>query len=85
MMRGVVMNDPITQQIIQHLKDIPLVKKKALLELIKEDISRISRSNQENYEQWRNSLLTTSVWTDAEIDEIIKAREYIKQKVMDAR
>ncbi len=79
------MNDPITQQIIQHLKDIPLVKKKALLELIKEDISRISRSNQENYEQWRNSLLTTSVWTDAEIDEIIKAREYIKQKVMDAR
>ncbi len=73
------MNDPITQQIIQHLKDLPIVKKKALLELIKEDIPRISRSNAKNYEQWRKSLLTTSVWTDAEIDEINKAREYINQ------
>ncbi len=78
------MNDPITQQIIQQLQDLPIVKKKALLELIKEDTSLISRSNQENYERWRKSLLTTSVWTEAEIEEINKAWEYINQKTMDA-
>jgi hypothetical protein len=73
------MSDILTKQIIQHLKDLSIIKKKAILELIKEDISRMNGTKPENHELWRNSRLTTSVWSVSEIDEINKAREYINQ------
>ena len=71
------MSDILTEQIILHLKELLIVKKRAILELIKEDSTVTSNNDKEKHEQWRNKLLTTSVWSDAEIDEINKAREYI--------
>jgi hypothetical protein len=71
------MSDILTEQIIHHLKELPIVKKKAILELIKGDSTAMSSNDKAKHEQWRNELLTTSVWTDSEIDEIYKAREYI--------
>ena len=73
------MSDILTEQIIHHLKELPIVKKKAILELIKEDSATASNNDKEKHEQWRNELLTTSVWSDSEIDEIHKAREYINK------
>lgn len=73
------MSDTLTEQIIYHLKELPIVKKKAILELIKEDSTATPKYDKQKHEQWRNELLTTSVWSDAEIDEINKAREYINQ------
>ena len=69
------MSDILTEQIIHHLKELPIVKKKAIWELIKEDSTATSNNNKEKHEQWRNELLTTSVWSDAEMNELIKARE----------
>lgn len=73
------MSDILTDQIIHHLKELPIVKKKAILELIKEDSTATSNNDKEKHEQWRNELLTTSVWTDSEIDEINQAREFINK------
>jgi len=69
------MSNTLTEQIIHHLKELPIVKKKAILELIKEDSITMSNNDKEKHDQWKNELLTTSVWTDAEINELIKARE----------
>ena len=71
------MSDILTEQIISHLKELPIVKKKAILELIKEDSTATSNNDKKKHEQWRNELLTTSLWSDSEIDEINKARESI--------
>lgn len=71
------MSDILAEQIIGHLKQLPIVKKKAILELIKEDSTAMPKYDKQKHEQWRKELLTTSVWTDSEIDEIQKAREYI--------
>jgi uncharacterized protein (UPF0216 family) len=73
------MSDTLTEQIIYHLKELPIVKKKAILELIKEDSTAMSNNDKEKHEQWRNELLTTSVWSDSEINEINKAREYVNR------
>ena len=73
------MSDILTEQIIHHLKELPIVKKKAILELIKEDSTAMSNNGKEKHEQWRNELLTTSVWSDSEINEIHKARKYINK------
>jgi len=73
------MSDILTEQIIHHLKELPIVKKKAILELIKEDSTAASNNDKEKHEQWRNELLTTSVWYDSEINETHKAREYINK------
>lgn len=73
------MSDTLTEQIIHHLKELPIVKKKAILELIKKDATAMSNNDKKKHEQWRKELLTTSVWTDADIDEINQAREYINK------
>lgn len=71
------MNDILTEQIIQKLNELPIIKKKAILELIKEDSPTISKDNKELSTKWRSELLNTSVWSESEIEEIYKAREYI--------
>jgi len=73
------MSDNLTEQIIRQLEELPVVKKKAILELIKEIASVAKKTNKYSLNQWRNELLKTSVWTDSEIDEIYKAREYINK------
>jgi len=73
------MNDILTEQIIHHLKELPIVKKKAILELIKKDSTARLKYDKQKHQQWRDELLKTSVWSDAEIDEINKAREYINK------
>jgi hypothetical protein len=39
------MTDTLTDQIIHHLKELPIVKKKAILELIKEDSTVMPKYN----------------------------------------
>ena len=73
------MSDIITEKILKQLEDLPIVKKKAILELIKENDSVPKKINRQSLNQWRNELLKTSVWSDSEIDEIFKAREYINK------
>lgn len=73
------MIDIIKDQIIQQLNELPIVKKKAILELIKEDSTATKKYNKNHQDIWRKELLTTSVWTNSEIDEIYKAREYINK------
>jgi len=73
------MIDTLTHEIIEQMNGLPIIKKKAILELIKKDSFSIRRSQKNFQEKWRNKLLTTSVWTDSEINEINKAREYINQ------
>ena len=64
------MNDTLTTEIIEQINSLPIIKKKVILELIRKE--RISAKNTDiNFQQkWRESLLTTSVWTDSEINEI---------------
>ena len=71
------MSDILTEQIIKQLKELSIVNKKAILELIKKNESVVKKTDKHTLTQWRNELLKTSVWTDSEIDEIVKAREYL--------
>ncbi len=73
------MHDMLTKQIIEQLTELPIAKKKAILELIRNDSPTARKHDASFKEQWRKDLLTTSVWTEAEINEIKKAREYINQ------
>ncbi|MBN1997820.1 hypothetical protein JW935_09735 [candidate division KSB1 bacterium] len=73
------MSDILTKQILKQLEELPIVKKKAILELIKENDSVSKKLDRQSLTQWRNELLKTSVWTDSEIEEIYKAREYINK------
>jgi hypothetical protein len=71
------MSDILTKQILKQLKELPITKKKAILELIKENDTALKQ--EKSLEQWRQKLLKTSVWTDSQIDEIYKARNYINK------
>jgi hypothetical protein len=72
--------DAITNQIIQHLNFLPIGKKKALLEFLKIDGLTTGAGEIESFdENWKKQLLTTSVWTEAEINAIHEAREFINQ------
>ncbi len=77
------MSDILTEQIIKQLQELPLVKKKAILELIKTSDIKTNKIEELSLQQWRNELLKTSVWTDSEIDEIYKARDYINKWIPD--
>lgn len=71
------MKDILAEKIIRELSELPIMKKKAILELIKQDSTTISKDNKEFTTKWRSELLNTSVWSESEIEEISKAREYI--------
>ncbi len=71
------MDDILTEKIIQKLKELPIVKKKALLELIEGESSKELRDDKNQIDKWRKELLRTSVWSESEIAEITKARDYI--------
>ena len=49
--------DPITDELIEQIKNMPIAKKKALLELIKPTIKK----KQVSPDEWRKHLLSTSV------------------------
>ena len=59
------MNDILTKKIIQKLNELSIIKKKAILELIKEDSTTILKDNQERNTKWRSELLNTSVWSES--------------------
>ncbi len=71
--------DAITNQIVQQLDILPIGKKKALLKLLKSEWSTTTVNGKSFYKNWKKQLLTTSVWTDAEIKAISKAREFINK------
>ncbi len=71
------MDDILTKKIIHKLNELPIAKKKAIFELIRENSITAFKENRELGTKWRDELLTTSVWSESEIEEIYKAREYI--------
>lgn len=71
--------DAITSEIVQHLGNLPLAKKKAILELLKTKPFTENKPAESFQEQWKEQLLAMSVWTEAEINAIHEAREYINQ------
>jgi len=73
------MNDPLTEQIIDKLSDLSIVKKQAILTLIKTDPSLNDKIINSDHKNWRKELLNTSVWSESEINEIFKAREYVNK------
>ncbi len=71
--------DAITSEIVQHLGNLPMSKKKAILELLKTKSLTENKLVESFQEKWKKQLLTMSVWTEAEINAIHEAREYINQ------
>jgi len=76
-------SDDLTLEIVKKIVALPANKKKALLEFLgdlpdeqnTENTAELKRKTE--LAEWKKELLTTSVWTDEEIAEIEKAREYI--------
>lgn len=71
--------DAITHQIVQQLSALPIAKKKALFELLKQEHSPTTNLLKAEQKSWATQLLSTSVWTDAEISALQEAREFINQ------
>ncbi|NUM77913.1 hypothetical protein HUU40_26425 [candidate division KSB1 bacterium] len=71
--------DAITQQLVQQLGILPFGKKKALLELLRPEHSPDKSRRKAGMEDWRRQLLSTSVWTESEINAMQEAREFINQ------
>ncbi|MFQ5630673.1 MAG: hypothetical protein ACE5I1_18030 [bacterium] len=73
----------LTLEIVKKIVALPVNKKKALLELLGDLPDELNGQNAKEFKrkaeiaEWKKELLTTSVWTDEEIAEIEKAREYI--------
>lgn len=73
------MKDKLSDEVMEQVNKLPLQKKKALLEFLKSDILQNETQFKINIEHWKQQLLKISVWSEAEIEEIYKAREYINQ------
>ncbi len=71
--------DALTQQIVQQIDALPFNKKKALLQLLKQEQSSVQDQLANGQEDWKKKLLSTSVWTDAEIQGVQEARNFINQ------
>ncbi len=71
--------DSLTSQIVQTVDNLPITKKKAILELLKIEFKTDAKQIESFHERWKKELLTTSVWTDAEVNEIHEARRLINQ------
>ncbi len=71
--------DTITHQIVQQVSALPLAKKKALFELLKQEQAPATNSLKTEQESWATQLLSASVWTDTEIDALHEARKFINQ------
>lgn len=67
----------VTNELIDTIKALPLYKQRALLELLGKNANQ--GKERESKEQWRKKLLTTSAWSDSEIEQIENARKYINQ------
>ena len=73
------MEDKLSEEVMEQVSKLPLQKKKALLEFLKSDVLQKETQPKINIEHWKQQLLKTSVWSEAEIEEMYKAREYINQ------
>lgn len=73
------MKDKLSEEVMEQVNKLPLQKKKALLEFLKSDILQKETQSKINIEHWKQQLLKTSVWSEADIEEIYKVREYINQ------
>lgn len=71
--------DTLTHQIVQQVSALPFAKKKALFELLKQEHAPAKNPLTANQESWATQLLSTSVWTDAEINALQEARDFINQ------
>lgn len=71
--------DALTSQIVQNLSNLPINKKKAILELLKIVLIGSENHIASFQENWKKELLTASIWTDDEINEIHEARRFVNQ------
>ena len=62
--------DSLTNQIVQQLSILPHGKKKALLELLKQNQQAATSHFETEHARWKEDLLSTLVWTEAEINAI---------------
>lgn len=67
------MEDLLTKQIVEQLSRLPEEKKKALLEFIQTE----NRGHKNPKKAWKQKLLTTSVWSENDIEELRRAKEYV--------
>lgn len=73
------MRNFIETEMLTSLQKLPLSKKKAILALIQTLAGEKEKGNRESREEWMQKLLTTSVWSKAELAEIEKARQWINE------
>jgi hypothetical protein len=71
--------DALTSQIVQALRNLPISKKRAILEFLKVAFAGSGNHIESFQENWKKELLATSVWTDDEINEIHEARRFVNQ------
>lgn len=60
---------------LTSLQKLPLSKKKAILALIQTLVGEKENGSKRSKEEWIQKLLTTSVWSKADLAEIEKARQ----------
>jgi hypothetical protein len=72
-----MMMDSLTDELIKQIKNLPIHKKKALIEMIHSDFAAIKTKISK--EDWKEKLLKTSVWNEEDIEKIHQARDYINQ------
>jgi len=77
--------DTLTNQIVEQLGALPIGKKKALLELLKQEHSPVTSQFMADKESWKKQLLSTSVWTEDEINALHEAGEFINQNPLERK
>lgn len=69
------MRNFIETEMLTSLQKLPLSKKKAILALIQTLAGEKENGSKRSKEEWIQKLLTTSVWSKADLAEIEKARQ----------
>jgi len=66
------MSDVLTEQLLKIIPELSLKKKRAILELLKQDEEETI-----SLEEWKQQLLKTSIWSEEDLKGISGAREVI--------
>ena len=66
------MSDVLTEQLLKIIPELSLKKKRAILELLKQDEEETI-----SLEEWKQQLLKTSIWSEEDLKGISEAREVI--------
>jgi len=75
------MRNFIETEMLTSLQKLPLSKKKAILALIQTLAGEKENGSKRSKEEWIQKLLTTSVWSKADLAEIEKAGQWINEQI----